>query len=192
MNSLIFGIIRSFGNSAVWGFTALGVFTAVWGMKALRFRSMTLRTPSLSVVLSICLSGACWGASEKLSPELRGANASPDLDVIIQYKQVPTNADHQTVAEKGGVMKRQFRYVRGGVYHVPSSALDDIAKAPERGVHLPRPCPEGPSRSGRRHHRRKPGGFLRREWRGHRRGGDRQRYCEGPRSARQSGIRAEF
>jgi hypothetical protein len=78
--------------TAVWGFTALRLFTAVWGMKALPFRRVALRTPLLAVVLSICLSGACWGQSAKLSPELRGANVPADLDVIIQYNQTPSES----------------------------------------------------------------------------------------------------
>jgi serine protease AprX len=115
--------------TAVWGFTALRLFTAVWGMKALPFRRVALRTPLLAVVLSICLSGACWGQSAKLSPELRGANVPADLDVIIQYNQTPSESDEQLVVANGGVVKRKFRYVKGHVYHVPAGALNNIASS---------------------------------------------------------------
>ena len=85
MGSLIFGIIKSTSLfTAVWGFAALRVFTAVWGMKALQFSRIKFRTPLLAVLLSICLSGACWGQNAKLSPELQGGNVPADLDVIIQ------------------------------------------------------------------------------------------------------------
>jgi len=96
----------------------------------------------LAVALSICLSTACWGGNAKLSSELQGANVPANVDVIIQYNQAPSGNDDQNVVGMGGVVKRKFSHVRGGLYSVPSRALNSLANnpnvayvSPDRVVH---------------------------------------------------------
>jgi serine protease AprX len=67
---------------------------------------------------------------EKLAPELREPVASGNVDVIVQFDQVPTDAHHQKVISRGGQLKNKLDLVKGGTYTVPSSALADLASDP--------------------------------------------------------------
>ena len=74
--------------------------------------------------------------------ELQGYNVPAELDVIIQYKQTPTSADHQRVIGKGGIHRNTFNSIRAGLYHVPASAVRELANdpnvayiSPDRTVH---------------------------------------------------------
>ena len=93
-------------------------------MKRPRFNA-----PLLAFTVGIVVSTACWGGNAKLSPELQGPNARK-LDMIIQYMQNPTSNDDQNVVANGGTVKSKFQHVKGGVYHVPSGSLNNIANAP--------------------------------------------------------------
>jgi len=77
-------------------------------------RPLPYKTLLLAVTLSICLSSACWGQSEKLSRELQGPNVPAELDVIVQYKQAPTSADHRKVIGKGGIHRNTFNSIKAG------------------------------------------------------------------------------
>ncbi len=74
------------------------------------------------------------GKSHKLSKEFQAQkNTANDVkvDVIIQFKQVPTNAQHQKVRDKGGVLKTKLDIIKGGHYSVPVEALDALAADPD-------------------------------------------------------------
>src|SRR5580704_2190956 len=88
-------------------------------------------TPILVFALGIALSTACWGGNARLSAELQGNNVPAALDVIIQYKQTPTVAHDQRVIGRGGAVGRKLNSIKAGVYHVPASALGDLANDPD-------------------------------------------------------------
>src|SRR5205823_11974967 len=75
--------------------------------------------------------GLGFGRHPKIARDLDGANPSSFVDVIIQFKQTPTEAQHQRVRDKGGKDKAILHLVKGGVYSVPASNLEKLANDPE-------------------------------------------------------------
>src|SRR5271165_4559142 len=71
-------------------------------------KHVSFKAPLLAAVVGFCLSSACWGQSEKLSKELQGTDVPEELDVIVQYKQAPTSADHRKVTARGGIHRNTF------------------------------------------------------------------------------------
>ena len=76
--------------------------------------------------------------SGKLSPELlalysRAAHnraSNQPVQVIVQFRQSPTNQQLQKVAGFGGVGNRSLNLVRGGVFNLPLSALKAMSDDP--------------------------------------------------------------
>ena len=79
---------------------------------------ISFKAPLLAVGLSICLGTACWGQSEKLAPELQRPDVPSELDVIVQYKQAPTSADHLKAIGRGGTHRATFDSIRAGLVNV--------------------------------------------------------------------------
>jgi serine protease AprX len=67
----------------------------------------------------------------KISPDLKEANLSGQIDVIVQFKQVPTTTFHQKVLSRGGKIKTDLGQFKGGAYTMPVSALTDLASDPD-------------------------------------------------------------
>src|SRR5712692_1025182 len=70
------------------------------------------------------------GKKHKLSKDLdalKGGHNGATVDVIIQFNQTPTNAHHQKVRNKGGVLKTKLDIIKGGHYSVTVEALDALA-----------------------------------------------------------------
>ena len=81
--------------------------------------------------LGILLTGTmAWAGSEKLSSELKTKNSGPDLDVIVQYKSVPTDTQHQSVGKRGGKLLDKMDLIKAGHYTVPAAALTTLANDP--------------------------------------------------------------
>src|ERR1035438_308168 len=94
------------------------------------------------VGLGLCLGSICWAQNEKLSMDLQGPNVPAELDVIVQYKQTPTSADHLKAISRGGTYKNTFGTIKAGLYHLQASAIRDLANdpniayiSPDRTVH---------------------------------------------------------
>ena len=51
-------------------------------------------------------------------------------DVIIQFDHKPGNSDTVTIAGMRGAMKHQFSRVNGGLYTIPTAALNGISHNP--------------------------------------------------------------
>jgi hypothetical protein len=74
------------------------------------------------------------GKKHKLSKDLdtlKAGHNGPTVDVIIQYNVPPTDAHHQKVQNKGGVLKTKLDFIKGAHYSVPVEALDDLADDPD-------------------------------------------------------------
>src|SRR5713101_6218525 len=74
------------------------------------------------------------GKKHKLSKDLealKGGNNGTTLDVIIQFSQTPTDAHHQKVQNKGGVLKTKLDLIRAAHYSVPVESLDALADDPD-------------------------------------------------------------
>src|SRR5260370_37864270 len=70
----------------------------------------------------------------KISDDLKAARSSKHgatVDVIIQFNQTPTDAHHQKVQSKGGVLKTNLDFIKGAHYSVPVESLDALADDPD-------------------------------------------------------------
>src|SRR4029077_11617108 len=61
----------------------------------------------------------------------KGGHHGATVDVIIQFVQVPTDAHHKKVQNKGGVLKTKLDFIKGAHYSVPAEALDALADDPD-------------------------------------------------------------
>src|SRR5207245_11072585 len=71
-----------------------------------------------------------YGKKHKMSKYLdamQGASKGPIVDVIIQFKQAPTDAQHAKVQAKGGVLKTKLDVIKGAHYSVPVESLESLA-----------------------------------------------------------------
>jgi serine protease AprX len=99
--------------------------TTTWGA---RFALLAL---ILLLAAGLCLA---HGNKHKVSRDLEalksGASGST-VDVIIQFNQVPTDAHHKRVQDKGGVLKTKLDVIKGAHYSVPVESLDALADDPD-------------------------------------------------------------
>ena len=80
-------------------------------------------------ILSASLASA--GPHKKMSKELEGRKASDQVDVIVQFTQVPTARHHKKVLNRGGKVRRELGRFRGGAYRMSASALAALAADPD-------------------------------------------------------------
>src|SRR5216684_3538128 len=74
------------------------------------------------------------GNKHKLSSDLdalKGGQNGATVDVIVQYNVPPTDAHHQRVQNKGGVLKTKLDFIKAAHYSVPVEALDALADDPD-------------------------------------------------------------
>src|SRR3989442_15646258 len=99
--------------------------TTSWGAR--------LALLTLIILLAAGLSLAD-GKKHKLSKDLdalKGGHSGATVDVIIQFNQTPTDAHHQKVQNKGGVLKTKLDFIKGAHYSVPVESLDALADDPD-------------------------------------------------------------
>src|SRR6266849_2405630 len=80
--------------------------TTTWGARLALLTLITL------LVAGLCLADG----KHKLSRDLdarKGSNSGTSVDVIIQFNQTATDAHHQEVHHKGGVLKPQLDFIKG-------------------------------------------------------------------------------
>ncbi len=72
---------------------------------------------------------AAWAGGEKLSAELQNktANRSGSVEVIVQYKTVPTEAHHARVAALGGKLNHKMDFIKAADYTISNSSLAALA-----------------------------------------------------------------
>src|SRR6266699_2144055 len=88
------------------------------------------------VILILLTAGLSFadGKKHKLSKDVEDLKSGPSattVDVIIQFNQAPTQAHHQKVQDKGGVLKTKLDFINGAHYSVPVEALDALADDPD-------------------------------------------------------------
>src|SRR5258708_26451292 len=95
--------------------------TTTWGARLALLALVTL------LVAGLCLAD---GKKQKLSNDLKALKVSDNsamVDVIIQFNQTPTDAHHQKVQDKGGVLKTKLDFINGAHYSAPVESLDALA-----------------------------------------------------------------
>src|SRR6266849_6606823 len=98
--------------------------TTTWGRRIALLALITLLAAGLSLA----------DGKHKLSKDLdalKGGHNGATVDVIIQFNQTPTDAHHQKVQSKGGVLKTKLDFIKGAHYSVPVEALDALADDPD-------------------------------------------------------------
>jgi serine protease AprX len=93
------------------------------------------RVVSLAIVclISVASSVAEGGHKHaKLSPELRSAPPTGDVDVIVQYTTAPTEQHLKKVTAKGAKLKHNLSVIHGAAFKgLPASALAELAADPD-------------------------------------------------------------
>src|SRR5713101_7511513 len=86
--------------------------TTTWGKRIALLALITLLAAGLSLA---------DGNKHKLSSDLdalKGGLTGATVDVIIQFNQTPTDAHHQKVQNKGGVLKTKLDFIKAAHYTV--------------------------------------------------------------------------
>jgi serine protease AprX len=81
----------------------------------------------LIFIFMIFVGSTVLARSPKISKDLDSNRAGDLLDVIVQFKQLPTAKHHQKAIEKGGQFKKNLGLVNGGLYSLPVNALEALA-----------------------------------------------------------------
>src|SRR2546426_1184661 len=98
--------------------------TTTWGARLALFALITLLAAGLSLA----------DGKHKVSKDLdalKGGHNGATVDVIIQFNQTPTDAHHQKVQNKGGVLKTKLDVIKGAHYSVPVDSLSALEDDPD-------------------------------------------------------------
>src|SRR6266581_7542843 len=98
--------------------------TTTWGARLALLALITLLAAGLSFA----------DGKNKVSKDLdalKGGHNGATVDVIIQFNQTPTDAHHQKVQSKGGVLKTKLDFIKAAHYSVPVESLDALADDPD-------------------------------------------------------------
>src|SRR5437867_9693627 len=98
--------------------------TTTWGARLALLTLVTL------LVAGLCLADGKHKLSKDLDA-LKGSHSGATVDVIIQFNQTPTDAHHQKVQNKGGVLKTKLDFIKGAHYSVPVESLEALADDPD-------------------------------------------------------------
>jgi serine protease AprX len=85
----------------------------------------------LAVLLMLCSSIRIVTAQSKFSPELENVESAGAIDVIVQYRQNPTDVQHQRVLSRGGELRRELSVIHAAHYSIPARELDALASDPD-------------------------------------------------------------
>ena len=77
--------------------------------------------------LLACSFNAAKGAEAKLDAELKGLNSNQTVDVIITYRNTPTEEHHHRVSARGGELKENLDLIRAAHYSVPADQLQALS-----------------------------------------------------------------
>src|SRR5437660_837824 len=93
-----------------------------------------------AILLITSITAAAAPPPSKMAPDTPG---SGKVDVIIVFRQPPTETQHEKVRHLGGTLKSVLSSVQAGVYTVPAEILKTLAADPDV-VHV---SPDRPVRS---------------------------------------------
>ena len=83
-------------------------------------------------MMSLLLFGSLLLASqEKLAKDLPKGDSGQIAEVIVQFRQAPTDVHHRKVTGRGGKLRAVLTVVNGGHYSIPASALAALAADPD-------------------------------------------------------------
>ena len=90
-----------------------------------------MRQTGVLILAIILTGGLLFGqGNEKFSSEFQNIDQHGNVDVIVQYNEVPTAEHHQKVLDRGGKLRHTLELVKGGAYTMPAWAIADLASDP--------------------------------------------------------------
>ena len=84
-----------------------------------------------SLVWFLAFAELAFAGSPKIAKDLDNIDPEALVNVIVQFKQVPTEAHHKKITDRGGQLKRELGLIKGSHYSVPASKLKDLADDPD-------------------------------------------------------------
>lgn len=90
-----------------------------------------IRNMSFTAMAVVLSSVSAFGADAKLSRELKGLTSGDNIDVIIQYKEIPTDSQHEKVEKLGGQLKHRYDFLKAGHYTMSAKAIQKLSEDPE-------------------------------------------------------------
>ena len=82
------------------------------------------------LALAVTTSASAAG-NMKFSPDLQPTGSTANVEVIVQYKIMPTEAHRRKVRSLGGTVHETMNHVKAGHYTVPVAALETLAEDPD-------------------------------------------------------------
>jgi len=67
----------------------------------------------------------------KIAPELNRLDTRSTVEVIVQFREVPSERHHESVRGHGGTLRKTLEIVNAGHYSLPARALRALANDPE-------------------------------------------------------------
>ena len=95
-----------------------------------RVSKVTSRSGYLALSCLILWAGAALAAPPKISSDLKRQSSGQWVNVIVQYRLRPTQADFARVVANGGALQRDLSAFRAGAFSVKRSALAALAQDP--------------------------------------------------------------
>src|SRR5580704_17669979 len=100
-------------------------------MQSEELEHMTRRTLNLATLFIAATALAYAGPHPKIAADLESRDAGTQVDVIIRYKQGAQQKHVDAVSRKGGFHRGNLDIVKGAVFSVPATALEELANDPD-------------------------------------------------------------
>ena len=87
-------------------------------------------TKTLIFFLSTFLTSSLFAGSGRLAKDLESLDPASNVDVILQFQQASTEANHQGVLRLGAKLEHEFGAIKARHYSIPVTALANPTVAP--------------------------------------------------------------
>jgi len=95
----------------------------------------------LGAALLLAAAGLCYGARPRMAPELGGVDETAAVNVIVEYRQTPTEDHHRRLQNLGGTVVAHLHSISADAVRLPARSLAALASdsevayiAPDRPV----------------------------------------------------------
>ena len=86
---------------------------------------------SLRVTTFLLAASLALANNSRLSRELQNMDPSATVNVIVQFRQAPTETQEQKVRARGGSKKAALALLNAGLYTIPASGANDLSDDPD-------------------------------------------------------------
>ncbi len=106
------------------------------------------------ISLFVCSFNAAYAAGAKLDPALKDIDSNQSVEVIVQFRNAPTETQHRLVLAHRGQLKENLGIIRAAHYSVPGNQLKALSEevdvefiAPDRELRATSPTSPGPGQN---------------------------------------------